>query len=76
MHDVVYPAKLHEKAKTFIGDSHGLEQLIEAYWAFEELDEQLGREFESDTQGTFKGFSDLDHDTINAAKTWLSDESR
>lgn len=75
MEDVYYPAKIHEKSKQFDGDSHGLEKLIGAYWSYDDVGEQLGREFLSGDHRDFDGFRDLDRDTIKFAKVWLSDHS-
>lgn len=75
MEDVVYPSNIVEKTKEVVGDSHGLETLIGAYYQYDELNEQLSREFESGKRGIFDGFRKLDRDVINAAKAWLSDES-
>lgn len=74
MHDVVHPASIHEKSMEALGDSHGLEPWIEAYYQYDELDEQLDREFESGKRGIFDGFRELDRLTIDATKAWVSDK--
>ncbi len=63
-----YPANIYEKTKDVVGDSHGLETLIGAYYQYDDLNEQLSRECESGKRGIFDGFGKLDRDVINAAK--------
>lgn len=75
MEDVIDPVDNLEKPMQSAGDSHGLEKLIGAYWSYDDVGEQLGREFLSGTHRDFDGFRDLDRETIKHAKAWLSDHS-
>lgn len=67
--EVYRGCNLHERSQKFVGDSHDVQNLIGAYWEYDEIWEKyVGAEFQ-EGQGQAR---DLDEEVIGRCQVWLS----
>jgi len=63
-------AHLHEQSGTYAGDSHGIEQLIAAYWEYDCLHARpVGESLETDLEA----IRALDDTVVRAATEWVGE---
>ena len=66
--EVYRGCSLHERSQKFVGDSHNIQNLIGAYWEYDEIWERyFGDEFQKG-QGQAR---DLDKDVIERCQVWI-----
>jgi len=66
--DVYRRADLYTQSQTYVGDSHGIEQLIGAYWIYDDL--QAGSVSQS-LESHLEAVRDLDDAVVRAATEWI-----
>jgi hypothetical protein len=67
--EVYRGCNLHERSQQFVGDSHDVQNLIGAYW---EYDETWGRYIGAEFQLGQEQAKDLDNEVIGHCQAWLS----
>jgi len=70
MLDVYDRAHLNANSHTYVGDSHGIERLIGAYWAYEDL---LARPAGQALETHSEEIRDLDDVVVRAATEWVGE---
>jgi uncharacterized protein (DUF433 family) len=70
MHEVFFGFNLHEKSTRYVGDSHDIEQLISAYYGYDDL---LERPHEVSFNGLYgrAAVDALDADVVAKCASWL-----
>ncbi len=58
----------HGKARVYVGDSHGLERLVGAYWSYDDLDEMSRGGM---LEGHDEARKELDEDVVRRAQEWM-----
>ena len=66
--EVYNRANLHAQSQTYVGDSHGIEGLIGAYWEYDRLHARpVGESLETDLEA----IRALDDTVVHAATVWV-----
>ncbi|HEY3043003.1 MAG TPA: hypothetical protein VGJ39_03210 [Vicinamibacterales bacterium] len=63
-------AHLYNKSRDYVGDSHGIQQLIGYYWGYGDLEERA-REVSFDGRYGADAFEALDQEVVRLAHQWL-----
>jgi len=65
---VVDACGLHDRSRVHVGDSHGLERLVGAYWNYDDLDDmsRVGARAHVD-----QARQELDDDVVRRAQEWM-----
>jgi hypothetical protein len=67
--EVYRGCNLYERSQGFVGDSHDIQNLIGAYWEYDEIWQRYVRSESQEGQGQVR---DLDKEVIENCQAWLS----
>ncbi|ODS56255.1 MAG: hypothetical protein ABS36_07585 [Acidobacteria bacterium SCN 69-37] len=69
---VVDACGLHDRSRVHVGDSHGLERLVGAYWDYDDLDDmsRVGAPAHVD-----QARQELDDDVVRRAREWMDEHA-
>jgi len=70
--DLYNRADLYNKSREYVGDSHGIQQLIGYFWGYDDLDERP-REVSFDGRYGADAFQALDQEVVRLAHQWLGE---
>lgn len=67
--DIYWDYDFHSRTREFLGDSHGIENLIGLYWGYDDMMDGVGEMFYNGKTG-FEGLKELKQEIVSEARRW------